>query len=104
MNVCIIGTGYVGLTTGTCLAFLGHKVTCVDSDPKKIALLQAREDREHLEHRARLIHVGDRAVAHLVEELRIVEVHALRPRTRVGQIFDIMTQVPVPTPTAKHAT
>ena len=41
MNVCIIGTGYVGLTTGTCLAFLGHKVTCVDSDPQKIALLQA---------------------------------------------------------------
>jgi UDPglucose 6-dehydrogenase len=41
MNVCIIGTGYVGLTTGTCLAFLGHEVTCVDSDPKKIALLQA---------------------------------------------------------------
>src|ERR1700680_4487029 len=41
MNVCIIGTGYVGLTTGTCLAFLGHKVTCVDSDHKKIALLKA---------------------------------------------------------------
>jgi UDPglucose 6-dehydrogenase len=43
MNVSIIGTGYVGLTTGTCLAFLGHKVTCVDSDQKKIALLQAGE-------------------------------------------------------------
>jgi len=41
MNVCIIGTGYVGLTTGTCLAFLGHKVTCVDSDDKKIALLKS---------------------------------------------------------------
>jgi UDPglucose 6-dehydrogenase len=41
MNVCIIGTGYVGLTTGTCLAFLGHKVTCVDSDRQKIASLQA---------------------------------------------------------------
>src|ERR1700686_357185 len=41
MNVSIIGTGYVGLTTGTCLAFLGHKVTCIDSDEKKIALLQA---------------------------------------------------------------
>jgi UDPglucose 6-dehydrogenase len=41
MNVCIIGTGYVGLTTGTCLAFLGHKVTCVDSDANKIGLLQA---------------------------------------------------------------
>src|SRR5579871_3414927 len=41
MKVSIIGTGYVGLTTGTCLAFLGHKVTCVDSDESKIALLQA---------------------------------------------------------------
>ena len=40
MNVCIIGTGYVGLTTGACLAFLGHKVTCVDSDQDKIALLK----------------------------------------------------------------
>ena len=41
MNVSIIGTGYVGLTTGACLAFLGHKVTCIDSDEKKIALLRA---------------------------------------------------------------
>ena len=39
MNVCIIGTGYVGLTTGACLALLGHKVTCVDSDAKKIESL-----------------------------------------------------------------
>ncbi|HEX7001326.1 MAG TPA: NAD-binding protein, partial [Trueperaceae bacterium] len=30
MNVIIIGTGYVGLTTGTALAYLGHSVTCVD--------------------------------------------------------------------------
>lgn len=43
MNVAIIGTGYVGLTTGVCLAFLGHKVTCVDADPKKIALLEGGE-------------------------------------------------------------
>lgn len=40
MNVCIIGTGYVGLTTGVCLSFLGHKVTCLDSDEKKIAALR----------------------------------------------------------------
>lgn len=39
MYVCIIGTGYVGLTTGTCLAFLGHQVTCIDSDPRKIEML-----------------------------------------------------------------
>ena len=41
MNVSIIGTGYVGLTTGVCLGYLGHKVTCIDSDEKKIALLRS---------------------------------------------------------------
>ncbi len=41
MKVSIIGTGYVGLTTGACLAYLGHKVTCIDSDEKKIALLHS---------------------------------------------------------------
>ncbi len=40
MNVSIIGTGYVGLTTGACLAYLGHKVTCIDTDEKKISLLR----------------------------------------------------------------
>lgn len=41
MKVSIIGTGYVGLTTGVCLAFLGHEVTCLDSDEAKIATLRA---------------------------------------------------------------
>jgi UDPglucose 6-dehydrogenase len=41
MKVSIIGTGYVGLTTGVCLGFLGHKVTCIDTDEKKIALLRS---------------------------------------------------------------
>ena len=41
MNVCIIGTGYVGLTTGACLAYLGHRVTCVDTDAVKISSLRA---------------------------------------------------------------
>ena len=43
MNVCIIGTGYVGLTTGACLAYLEHQVTCLDSDAGKIAKLRAGE-------------------------------------------------------------
>ena len=30
MNVVIVGTGYVGLTTGVALAYLGHEVTCLD--------------------------------------------------------------------------
>jgi len=41
MNVSIIGTGYVGLTTGVCLAFLGHRVICLDTDEAKINLLRA---------------------------------------------------------------
>jgi UDPglucose 6-dehydrogenase len=41
MNVSIIGTGYVGLTTGACLAYLGHKVVCVDADERKVKALQA---------------------------------------------------------------
>ena len=43
MNVAILGTGYVGLTTGACLAFLGHKVTCVDPDTTKIDALERGE-------------------------------------------------------------
>ncbi|NDK38724.1 UDP-glucose/GDP-mannose dehydrogenase family protein [Pseudoxanthomonas gei] len=36
MNVTIFGTGYVGLVTGTCLAEVGHNVTCVDIDTAKV--------------------------------------------------------------------
>jgi UDPglucose 6-dehydrogenase len=39
-RVAVVGTGYVGLTTGVCLAHLGHDVTCVDVDAHKVELLQ----------------------------------------------------------------
>src|SRR5450759_2285675 len=39
MNVCMVGTGYVGLVTGACLADLGMNVICVDKDEAKIAAL-----------------------------------------------------------------
>ena len=32
MNICVVGTGYVGLVTGTCFAEKGNKVCCVDID------------------------------------------------------------------------
>lgn len=40
MNIIMIGTGYVGLVSGACLASLGHTVTCVDIDPAKIDSLE----------------------------------------------------------------
>lgn len=39
-NIAVVGTGYVGLVTGACLADFGNKVICVDNDPKKIELLK----------------------------------------------------------------
>src|SRR5881628_2811689 len=41
MKLTIIGTGYVGLVTGTCFAEVGHQVICVDSDAAKVKMLQA---------------------------------------------------------------
>ncbi len=42
-NICVIGTGYVGLVTGTCFADLGNEVTCLDIDEWKIAALNRGE-------------------------------------------------------------
>jgi len=55
MNLCVIGTGYVGLVAGTCLADLGHKVICVDNDPAKIERL-----------RSGLLPIYEPGLAHLV--------------------------------------
>ena len=40
MKLTIIGTGYVGLVTGTCFAEVGHQVICVDNDAAKVKVLQ----------------------------------------------------------------
>lgn len=41
MRVCVIGTGYVGLVTGVCLAHIGHDVICVDNNEEKVKLMQS---------------------------------------------------------------
>ncbi|MCB9758733.1 MAG: UDP-glucose/GDP-mannose dehydrogenase family protein [Alphaproteobacteria bacterium] len=57
MKICVVGTGYVGLVAGTCLADMGHRVVCADKSEEKIAtLLQGgvpiyEPGLEHLIHR-----------------------------------------------------
>ena len=41
MRVCVIGTGYVGLVTGACLAHTGHHVVCVDNNEEKVKLMKS---------------------------------------------------------------
>ena len=41
MKITIVGTGYVGLVTGTCFAEIGHDVLCVDNDERKIKVLKS---------------------------------------------------------------
>jgi UDPglucose 6-dehydrogenase len=40
MNITVVGTGYVGLVTGTCLAETGNIVTCVDIDQHKVKKIE----------------------------------------------------------------
>jgi UDPglucose 6-dehydrogenase len=57
MHITVIGTGYVGTVTGACLAYLGHHVTCVDSDSSKIEKLARGESpiyEPHLEEMLKL--------------------------------------------------
>jgi UDPglucose 6-dehydrogenase len=63
MNVAILGTGYVGLTTGACLAYLGHDVACLDTDERKIAELQRGRVPFHEPHMAELIALAGPSLA-----------------------------------------
>ena len=71
MKISIIGTGYVGLVTGACLAAKGHEVTCVDIDPARIDALNAAKSpifEAGLDELLRA-HVGSRlaATTHLAD-------------------------------------
>jgi UDPglucose 6-dehydrogenase len=77
LKVSIIGTGYVGLVTGACLADVGNHVLCLDVDERKIAMLRAARSRST--SRAR----GDRALERGERAARLhhrsAEERALRP-------------------------
>ena len=57
-NIAVIGTGYVGLTAGACLASLGHRVVCADLDPEKVAELNRGEVRILEEGLPQLVRAG----------------------------------------------
>jgi len=60
-TVAVIGVGYVGLPTAATLAHLGHRVTCGDADPAKVAMLQRGEVPIVEEHLEELVREGQRA-------------------------------------------
>ena len=43
MRIAVVGTGYVGLVTGTCFAETGNHVTCVDIDEEKVKKLNNKQ-------------------------------------------------------------
>ncbi|AFY69228.1 nucleotide sugar dehydrogenase [Thalassoporum mexicanum PCC 7367] len=47
MRVCVIGTGYVGLVTGVCLAHMGHDVVCIDNNQAKVELMRSGQSPIH---------------------------------------------------------
>jgi len=58
VRIGIVGTGYVGLNTGACFAFLGHEVTCVDVDEAKVAQLRAGDVPIYEPHLADLLELA----------------------------------------------
>jgi len=56
VKVSVLGTGYVGLVTGACLAEIGHAVTCMDDDAGKVATLQRGALPIYEPHLAALVH------------------------------------------------
>lgn len=77
MKVAIIGTGYVGLTTGVTLAFIGHEVTCLDVDQNKVAQLKRGESpiyEPHLDDLLKLASAKLRFTVDAAEALANAEV------------------------------
>jgi UDPglucose 6-dehydrogenase/GDP-mannose 6-dehydrogenase len=88
MRVSIVGTGYVGLVSGVCLAEIGHDVVCVDVDEAKVAAIRegvAPIFEEGLEHLLRS-HVGRRFTATC--DLRAAVLESDLTLVAVGTPFD----------------
>jgi UDPglucose 6-dehydrogenase len=94
MRLSIIGTGYVGLTTGACFAEVGHHVVCVDNDVAKVRLLQSGgipiyepglEDLVHANVRAGRLSFTD-SIAEGVEKSDVVFIAVPTPPNPDGSV------------------
>ncbi len=93
MRVTVIGTGYVGTVTGVCLGYLGHHVTCVDTDANKIQKLSAGEIPIYEPHLAELLPVAQArggvefstALAPAVEQSDVIFIAVGTPSQATGE-------------------
>jgi len=87
MNLCIIGSGYVGLVSGACFAEVGHNVVCVDNDQRKVDALKAGR-----------IPIYEPGLEELVQ--RNVSAHRLHFTNSIGEGVDAsdVIFIAVPTP------
>jgi UDPglucose 6-dehydrogenase len=63
LPVCIIGAGYVGLSTGLVMAYLGHRVVFVEHDPHRLAMLQKLEVPFYEPHLAQLLRLTSEQIS-----------------------------------------
>lgn len=92
-QICMIGTGYVGLVTGACLADFGNSVTCVDLDESKIRMLEAgvmpfyefalQEVVQRNVRDGRLSFTND--LARAIRESRVVFIAVGTPQSETGE-------------------
>ena len=87
MRIAMIGSGYVGLVSGACLADFGHEVVCIDKDPDKIAALN--------EGRMPIYEPGlDTLVAENVRQRRLAFSTDLKPAVAQAQAVFIAVGTP----------
>jgi UDPglucose 6-dehydrogenase len=90
MKIAIIGSGYVGLVTGACFAEVGHEVTCVDNDERKVATLRSGK-----------IPIYEPGLEQLVQ--RNVSAHRLRFTGSIEEGVDNSQVIFIAVPTPPHA-
>lgn len=88
MKISVVGTGYVGLVSGVCLAELGHQVTCVDVDPGKVERINRGESPIYEEGLDDLLRANIGRRLHATADLRRAVLDAEVVFVAVGTPFD----------------